>query len=104
VHITGNKLVTYLAYNTFNINRKGVKVQLLNELIVDENNIALHPMMGNSFQLNVVGSEVLKLLQEHESKEGVIKYLHQKYGVSEESLFIDVSDFMAKLKIYGLVQ
>jgi len=79
-------------------------MQVLNELIVDESNIALHPMMGNSFQLNVVGSEILKLLQEHESKEGVIMHLHQKYGVSEENLFIDVSDFIAKLKIYGLVQ
>lgn len=79
-------------------------MQALNELVLDESNIALHPMMGNSFQLNVVGSEILKLLQENETKEGVIALLHKKYGISEDNLFIDVSDFISKLKIYGLVR
>ena len=79
-------------------------MQALNELVLDESNIALHPMMGNSFQLNVVGSEILKLLQSGETKEGIIALLHQKYGISEDDLFIDVSDFISKLKIYGLVQ
>ena len=29
----------------------------LNELIVDENNIAFHPMMGNSYQLNEISKD-----------------------------------------------
>ena len=79
-------------------------MQALNELVVDESNVALHPNMGNSFQLNTVGSEILKLLQEDKTKEDIIKYLHKKYDISEGNLFIDVSDFMTKLKIYGLAQ
>jgi len=76
----------------------------LNELITDENNIAFHPMMGNSYQLNTIGKEILQMLQQSHSKEQIVDHLHHTYGVEKSTLFIDVSDFISKLKIYGLYQ
>jgi len=75
----------------------------LNDLIVDENNIAFHPMMGNSYQLNEISNDIVALLKQSKSKAEIIEALAQDYEVSKEELFIDVSDFLSKLKVYGLV-
>jgi len=77
-------------------------MQTIDQLVLDENNIAFHPMMGNSYKLNSVSKEILLLLKLHKSKDDIIKELAAKYDVRENELFIDVSDFMSKLKVYGL--
>ncbi|MFK5938364.1 MAG: PqqD family protein [Sulfurimonas sp.] len=78
-------------------------MQVIDQLILDENNIAFYPMMGNSYQLNNISKEIITLLKHHKSKDEIIKELSLAYDVSENELFIDVSDFISKLKVYGLV-
>jgi len=78
-------------------------MQVIEQLIVDENNIAYHPMIGNSYQLNSISKEIVTSLQENKTKDEIIEELSQKYEVSKHELFIDVGDFLAKLKIYGLL-
>lgn len=75
----------------------------IDQLLLDENNILFYPMMGNSYQLNSVGHDVISLLKQHKSKDEIIEELAEKYNVNENELFIDVSDFFSKLKIYGLI-
>lgn len=82
---------------------KGKNMQQINELLLDENKMAFHPMMGNSYQLNDVGIEILKYLKEGKKKPEIIEILAERYSISKDALFIDVSDFMSKLKIYGLM-
>ena len=79
-------------------------MELIKHLIVDNNNIAYHQMTGNSYQLNSISKEIVLLLQENKTKDEIIEELSQKYDISKNELFIDVSDFLAKLKIYGLLQ
>lgn len=79
-------------------------MQAIEQLVLDENNIAFHPMIGNSYQLNTIAREILALLKKHKTKDEIIEELSQKYEVSKSELFIDVSDFLSKLKIYGLLQ
>jgi hypothetical protein len=79
-------------------------MQVISQLVLDENNMAFHPMMGNSYQLNSIGKEIINLLKQHKTKEDILEELSKKYNISQNELFIDVSDFMAKLKIYGLYQ
>jgi hypothetical protein len=78
-------------------------MQTINQLVIDENNIVFHPMMGNSYQLNDISHEILVLLREHKTKDEIITKLAQEYEVSENELFIDVSDFFSKMKVYGLI-
>ena len=78
-------------------------MQVIDQLVLDENNIAFHPMMGNSYKLNDVSKEILILLRHHKTKDEIIEELSLKYEVSKNELFIDVSDFISKLKVYGLV-
>ena len=75
----------------------------IDQLVLDENNILFYPMMGNSYQLNNLGNDVVTLLKHHKSKDEIIDELTLKYEVNKSELFIDVSDFLAKMKIYGLM-
>jgi hypothetical protein len=77
-------------------------MQTVDQLVLDENNIAFHPMMGNSYQLNSIAKEILSLLKMNKSKDEIIEELAAKYDVDKNELFIDVSDFFSKLKVYGL--
>lgn len=79
-------------------------MEVINQLVIDDNNIAFHPMMGNSYQMNSVAREILDLLKRDISKEEIIQILSETYDVSERELFIDMNDFLTKLKIYGLYQ
>ena len=74
----------------------------IDQLVLDENNIAFHPMMGNSYQLNTIANEIITSLKHHKTKDEIIDELTNKYDISKSELFIDVSDFMSKLKVYGL--
>jgi prephenate dehydrogenase len=78
-------------------------MQTTDQLVLDENNIAFHPMMGNSYQLNAISREIILLLKQHKSKNEIIEELSLRYDVSKSDLFIDVSDFLAKMKVYGLL-
>ena len=78
-------------------------MQTINQLILDENNIAFHPMMGNSYQLNSIAKEIIALIKQSRTKDEIIEELSIQYDVPKNELFIDVGDFFSKLKIYGLV-
>jgi len=75
---------------------------VINQLILDENNIVFHPMLGNSYQLNAIGMFILKELQASKTSDEIIKLLNIEYNISVKELYIDVHDFITKLKIYGL--
>lgn len=78
-------------------------MQTIDQLVLDENNIAFHPMMGNSYQLSAMAKEIIILLKQRKTNDEILEELTQKYDVCEHELFIDLSDFIAKLKVYGLV-
>ncbi len=77
---------------------------LLNEMIIDENNIAFIPSLGSSFELNESAKRVIELLKEGQSKEEIVQTLSKEYHKRWEDIYIDVEDFLQKLKIYGLIQ
>jgi hypothetical protein len=73
----------------------------LDSLILDENNMGFIPSTGATFQLNKIGKEILGLLKDGFGKDIIVETLSKKYNLDEKEIFIDVSDFLAKLKIYG---
>ncbi len=77
-------------------------MQKIEHLMLEEGTVAFHPMLGNSYQLNGSSKMILQLLKQHKTKEAIIQTLLLEYDVTYEELFIDVSDFFAKLKGYGL--
>ena len=77
---------------------------LINELIVDENNMAFIPSLGTSYQLNETAKEIVSLIKEGRTKEEIVKILSEKSGENWRDVYIDVEDFFQKLKVYGLMQ
>jgi hypothetical protein len=78
-------------------------MEIISQLTLDENNVAFHPMLGNSYQLNDTASLVVNLLKQFKTTDEIIEELNKTYKINKEELFIDISDFITKLKIYGLV-
>ena len=75
----------------------------IKQLLLDGNNIAFNPLLGNSYQLNEIGVTILNLLKKDMDKEDIVKQLSQDYEASENEIYIDVTDFISKLKVYGLL-
>lgn len=78
-------------------------MEVLKDLLFDANNIASHPMTGNSYQLNEIGKNIINLLKQQKDLNEIIGILSEEYAIDRDLLFIDVSDFIAKLKIYELL-
>ena len=76
---------------------------MLNELLLDDD-IAFNPNFGNSYKLNDTAKKILTLLKEGKEKDEILDILSNEYGISKDELFVDLSDFLTKLKIYGLLQ
>lgn len=77
-------------------------MQIINQLIFDESDMAFHPMMGNSYKLNPIAKEIITLLRHGLSKEEIIQQIVENYDVNENDVYIDINDFITKLKVYGL--
>ena len=73
-------------------------------LVVDENNMAFDPTVGTSYQLGGSAKDIIELLREGKDKEEIVDTLVKRHGAEKADVFIDVSDFLAKLKVYGLLQ
>ena len=69
-----------------------------------EQNVLFVPALGLSYELNDTGREILKMLLEKKSYEEIAKELAQRYGKDWREIYIDVIDFVQKLKVYGLWQ
>jgi len=78
-------------------------MEQIKQLILDANNIAFNPLLGNSYQLNEIGVNIVNLLKNDLNKEDIVKQLSLDYEAPENEIYIDVSDFISKLKVYGLL-
>jgi len=45
---------------------------------------------------------VVNLLKQHKTNDEIIEELSNTFGISKKELFVDMSDFITKLRIYGL--
>jgi len=76
----------------------------LHNLIIDENGMAFDPSLGTSYQLGGSAREIIELLIEGKNKEEIVDTLAKRHEIDWRDLYIDVSDFLAKLKVYGLIR
>ena len=77
---------------------------MLNQLIIDENNMGFIPSIGASFQMNETAKDIIEFLKTGMDKDNIVSAIAQKYNINENDAFIDVSDFLSKLKIYGIIK
>jgi len=77
---------------------------MLSQIIIDENNMGFIPSIGASFQMNETAKDIIDFLKQGKDKDTIVSEIASKYNISENEAFIDVSDFLTKLKIYGIIR
>jgi len=77
---------------------------MLNNLFIDNNNMGVIQSTGETFQMNEIAKEIISYLKEGLDKDSIVRNIADKYNKKEEDVFIDVTDFFMKLKIYGLIK
>jgi hypothetical protein len=77
---------------------------MLNQIIIDENNMGFIPSIGASFQMNTIAKEIINYLKQGYDKDRIISEIAKTYNQDEKEVFIDVTDFLTKLKIYGIIK
>ena len=77
---------------------------MLDQIIIDENNMGFIPSIGASFQMNSISKEIINYLKKGYDKDKIVSEIASKYNQDKKDVFIDVSDFLTKLKIYGIIK
>jgi hypothetical protein len=54
--------------------------------------------------MNETAKDIIEFLKTGMDKDNIVSAIAQKYNINENDAFIDVSDFLSKLKIYGIIK
>jgi DNA-binding transcriptional ArsR family regulator len=69
-----------------------------------DQNILFVPALGLSYEVNDTAKEILRLLMQERSVEEIAKDLARRYDLDWRDVYVDVIDFVQKLKVYGLIK
>lgn len=70
----------------------------LERLAISESGFVFDPVSGHSFTVNETGLDILRLLQQNRSLEGLQKRLCAEYDVEAETLDRDLLEFLGSLR------
>jgi len=73
-------------------------------IAISDTGFIFNPLSGDSFSVNPIGLEIMKLLKESKSKEEIVKILKVDYMVDEYTLEKDLYDFNIMLENYKLAE
>jgi hypothetical protein len=76
----------------------------LTALAISNDNFAFDPSTGQSFSLNKTAKVIIDLLVEKKTEEEIIKIISDNYDISEDDSFLEVSDFLSKLRVFNLLE
>lgn len=73
-------------------------------IAISENGFVFNPSTGDSFSLNPIGTDIIKLLKEEKSVSEIVSELCKKYEVEKYNLENDINDFVFILEQYQLIE
>ncbi|WP_457681619.1 PqqD family protein [Thermovibrio sp.] len=76
----------------------------LEKLAVNKEGFIFDPETGNSYTVNSTGLFIIEKLREGKSPEEIAQLLSQEFEVSTEEAMRDITDFIEKLRILGLLE
>lgn len=76
----------------------------LSSLAISNDNFAFDPESGQSYSLNSTGKEIIDLMIENKSDEEIVQTIVNKYDITEDEAFLEISDFLSKLRVFNLVE
>jgi hypothetical protein len=78
-------------------------ISLKKNIAVSESGFVFNPTSGDSFSLNNVGTEILKLMKDGKSEMDIKNTIRAWYDIDEETLDKDYYDFLKMLGQFKLL-
>ncbi len=79
-------------------------MQLKKNIALSDSGFIFNPSTGDSFSVNPIGMEILKLMKEGKNDDNIIAIILDKYRIDKDSVEKDLYDFKKMLETYKLVQ
>ena len=79
-------------------------MKLKSNVAISDTGFVFLPTTGESFSVNPIGSEVLKMLKEDKSLQEISNELLDKYDAEPTTIDKDLGDFMEMLNHYSLIE
>ena len=77
-------------------------MQIKNNIAVSENGFIFNPSTGDSYSVNLVGQEIIRLMREEKSQNKIADYLVEHYMTDKTTIEKDLYDFQNMLKSYKI--
>ena len=78
-------------------------IAIKKNIAVSESGFVFNPTTGDSFSLNTVGTEILKLMKDGKSENDVKNTIRALYDIDQETLDKDYYDFLKMLGQFKLL-
>ena len=79
-------------------------MKLRKNIALSDSGFLFNPSTGDSFTLNPIGQELIKLMQQGKASDGILAHLVSKYDVDELTAHKDFDDFKNMLARYKLIE
>jgi hypothetical protein len=79
-------------------------MKLKKNIATSEAGLIFNPGTGDSFSVNIIGSEILSLLKEDKSRQEIIDFIYTKFLTERNQVEKDLDDFISRLSDYNLLE
>jgi hypothetical protein len=79
-------------------------IKIKNNVAVSDSGFIFNPDTGESFTVNPIGVEIIKLLKEGKNVDAITADLHARYATDVQTLEKDAEDFMGLLKNFSIAE
>ena len=79
-------------------------MKLRKNIAISESGLIFNPVTGESYSVNPIGTEVLRLMQEDRNAEEITRLIQEKYTADQVTIEKDYSDFLGMLQHFNLME
>lgn len=79
-------------------------MKIRNNIALSDSGFLFDPATGDSFSLNPIGLEILRMLKSGKVKEDILPYLLENYQTDSATVEKDYYDFIRSLQQFHLVE
>ncbi|HPN37788.1 MAG TPA: PqqD family protein [Melioribacteraceae bacterium] len=79
-------------------------LKIPSNIAISDSGFIFHPSNGETFTVNSIGGEIIKLLKEDKSFEEICSFIVDEYDVDEKTINKDLGDFLNQLKNLNIIK
>lgn len=78
--------------------------KLKSNIAISESGFVFDPNTGDSFSMNPIGLEILKLMEAGQSQEEILSVILERYDIDSDMLEHNYFDFLGMLRQFNLLE